>query len=377
MPQGRTLFQQQKLLFDENEYKKSVQREILKSHTRIYDQVFSPDGHYLVACDSFGYISVWDLRHSLNRKGGAGNHEPLSNPCLKFQACNGSIFSLASTKALLICGTYENVLGWRWSDIYDACSNYSDSAWHRSEFKRPVFATRHRSKSMFSMPSEVNQLATSECERFLYAGCGDNEAYIWDIEKGGKQIGELAGHTDYIHCITLRGKNGVVTGSEDGSVRLWDTRTMMCYGNFEPYSDFPSCIRGDVEGDSIKMNQKWIGCIDIDSCGDWLVCGGSPHLSLWHLPSMTATTAMRTSGNSQVAFFHEDQIISAGEDSHIYHWTRNGKMTSKVPTDLSSVFSVRINSASPSTKILSASGNSSSIDVFINFGAKSCSFSSF
>ncbi|XP_075090001.1 uncharacterized protein LOC107775864 isoform X3 [Nicotiana tabacum] len=56
----------------------------------------------------------------------------------------------------------------------------------------------------------------------IFAAAGDSCAYCWDVEKNEIKM-VLKGHSDYLHCIVERNShNQVITGSEDGTVRIWE-----------------------------------------------------------------------------------------------------------------------------------------------------------
>jgi len=60
-------------------------------------------------------------------------------------------------------------------------------------------------------------------EGLIYAACGDNKVHIWDTETE-QQVGSLQGHADYVHCVAVTNDgNQVISGGEDGTVRLWGT----------------------------------------------------------------------------------------------------------------------------------------------------------
>ena len=120
---------------------------------------------------------------------------------------------------------------------------------------------------------------------------------------------------------------------------------------------------------------KWLGCVAMDTADDWLVCGGGPSLSLWHLRSLTATAVFDTPGTCQkCVMFHDDSIISAGSKGVVNHWSVNGERRMEIPCTPTSVFSLSFNYTSNSYKVLSATGNSSKVDIFTNFGYKAFSF---
>ena len=65
-------------------------------------------------------------------------------------------------------------------------------------------------------------------DNVLYAGCGDSCVHSWDISAARKQppqrphyLRSYEGHTDYVLCLAVRQCGQLVSGSEDGTVRLW------------------------------------------------------------------------------------------------------------------------------------------------------------
>ena len=48
---------------------------------------------------------------------------------------------------------------------------------------------------------------------------------MWDLDKGGAPLLKLEGHTDWVRAIACHGEGDdwcIVSGSVDGTVRLWD-----------------------------------------------------------------------------------------------------------------------------------------------------------
>ena len=69
----------------------------------------------------------------------------------------------------------------------------------------------------------------------LYSGSEDRTVKVWDTaaaaaaDGGGgfPCIATLTGHTDYVHSVDVTDGSGgisIVSGGEDGAVKLWDTR---------------------------------------------------------------------------------------------------------------------------------------------------------
>ena len=59
----------------------------------------------------------------------------------------------------------------------------------------------------------------------LLAGCGDNNVYVLNLERLSV-VDVLRGHTSYVHCVAAANSAGVsvLSASEDGTVKFWDTR---------------------------------------------------------------------------------------------------------------------------------------------------------
>jgi len=203
---------------------------------------------------------------------------------------------------------------------------------------------------------EINGLwVDNQTPGLIYSACGDNNAYCWNLDTG-TCVGTFRGHTDYIHCITQRPSGHVVTGSEDGTVRLWDARSYKIVNKIEPFS-------------FEKSSHKWISCMAIDKSDNWLVCGGgSRSLVVWHLPAMTATAFMPTSGTPQaLTFTPDDTLVSVGNEQYVYHWEKSGKLIKRVASNSRSLFSVAVN-LPVENRVLAVSGTSPLVDVFTTLG---------
>lgn len=110
----------------------------------------------------------------------------------------------------------------------------------------------------------------------MYLGCGNGCTYVYDVATQ-RETAVLRGHTDYVHCVKAfpQSRHQLATGSEDGSVRLWDARTLRSTAQFVPAAGNGPHFR------------SWIACLDVNESEDWLVCGGGQPLSLWHLRAGT------------------------------------------------------------------------------------------
>lgn len=321
--------------------------DLLKQYyTTVFAQEFSPCGKYLAAGNNYGKIAIFNIS-SFFIGDDTVQLEESRHPMYKYTAHNSSIYALTTTDKFLISGGIGDICGWSWSDI------------KKKEAKVLWTLTITQGESLTK--PEVNSMIINpkNGRTLLYAGCGDNKIYIWDLEHGSL-LRTFEGHTDYIQCVTLSSTGQeCLSGSEDGSVRLWDTRksgkAVQCV---EPYK---------YENLHRPRFGKWIGCVALDNNDDWMVCGGGPTLCVWHVRSLSPATPLYTpEATNSVAIFHDDVIISGGSQPYVCHWSFGGEIKAEIPTSASGIYSIAI-CAKSNQKVLSAGGTSHKIDVSTNF----------
>lgn len=98
------------------------------------------------------------------------------------------ICSLASTDKFLIVGTINEISGWNWKNAVS------------SKLSKPSWVIRIPSQSSSMEQTDVNSMWLSEDETKLYAGCGDNHIYAFNLEDG-RLISTMKGHNDFIHSV--------------------------------------------------------------------------------------------------------------------------------------------------------------------------------
>ncbi|ESO95484.1 hypothetical protein LOTGIDRAFT_178363 [Lottia gigantea] len=317
----------------------------------VFAQCFSPCGKYLAVANNYGHIAIFSIVSALSPDAGESSRLPI----LCFKGCKeGAIYCLTSTETFLISAGEGDIVAWKWADIHNKAP-------------KVVWSLVLPKKGVFTNP-EINCLVVDKKDQGsrLFAGGGDNDVHIWDVETGQLQ-NTLQGHEDYIHSLCLK-NNGreCISVSEDGTVKIWDSRS--CHEpihTLEPYKS-QECNRPEFG--------KWVGCVDLDQSEDWLICGGGPRLSTWHMRSLSPTAIFDTPASCQnFVMYHEETVISGGSKPLVNHWFVNGDIKSQVPCTPTSTYNISINTVSDSTRVLSVAGNSYKIDVCTNFGYKAFS----
>ncbi|RWS29167.1 THO complex subunit 6-like protein, partial [Leptotrombidium deliense] len=206
------------------------------------------------------------------------------------------------------------------------------------EIEKPLW-TLDIPKSEALFKPEVNALLIGEQESdpFLVAGCGDNMIHIFSLQSH-KPKQTLKGHTDYVNCLALSPDSRTLySGSEDGSIRIWDLRSASVVNLIEPHK--------------------------------YQVSGGGPLMSSWHLRSLSKGIEFETPPSETVAntaLCHNDLVVCGGNNPYVYVWEMDGKLMSQIPTSASNVFSLAISERNEKT-ILTAGGASCKINVCSNF----------
>uniref|UniRef100_A0A3P8Z6T6 THO complex 6 n=1 Tax=Esox lucius TaxID=8010 RepID=A0A3P8Z6T6_ESOLU len=285
-------------------------------HMSVFSQSFSPCGRFLAAGNNYA-------------------HE-------------GPVFSLLSTDSHLLSAGNGEVSAWSWAEL----------------IKRNTKAVIHNLHfSLFSFVFSFISIPPLQ-ENSLVIGGGDNNIHIMDLESGiFKSV--LQGHTDYIHCLSVREREGeILSGGEDGAVRIWDCRTGHSVHCIEVFK-YEDCAR--------PQYGKWISCLTTDS--DWMLCGGGPSLSLWHLRSMSPTSVFPLSGCQRQATFYQDMILSVGEGQFVSHCLMGGEVKAQIPCTPHSLNTLALNLNSTEHRVLTVGGSSHQIDVFANLYYRSFSLS--
>ncbi|CAL1589153.1 unnamed protein product [Knipowitschia caucasica] len=315
-------------------------------HMSVYSQSFSPCGRFLAAGNGYGEIGLFSLSAALSP-----DSSPLSyRPVLTFTAHAGPVFCLSSSDLhLFSCGNGE-VSAWSWSHLL-------------KKNVKPVWTKRPDYKPGLQIP-EINALMLRSRENVLVLGGGDNNLHLLDLETGAF-TGVLAGHQDYIHCVCEREREGqILSGSEDGTVRIWDDRKSQSAHCIEVHK-YEMCARPQLG--------RWISCLATDN--DWMLCGGGPSLALWHLRSLSPTSVFPVNGCTRHAAFYQDMVLAVGDSPLVSHCMLGGDVKAQIPTSSPSLNCFQINDRSSEHRVLTVGGSSDHIDVFTNLSYRAFSLS--
>ncbi|XP_030330584.1 THO complex subunit 6 homolog isoform X2 [Strigops habroptila] len=263
-----------------------VKRSRQLLHMSVLSLSASPCGRYLAAGNNYGEIAVFSLSAALS----AEAKEESKRPIGVFQAHPGPVYSLASSERLLLSAGDGEVKGWAWNEL-------------GKKGTRELWTRRPPCRTSLEVP-EINSLQLNPRDNCVVLAGGDGAVRVLDMESGSFTH-ELRGHRDLVHCLALRDlPPHVLSGGEDGTVRLWDLRSGTQVQVIEVHK-YEECSRPN--------HGKWIRCLATDS--DWMVCGGGPALTLWHLRSVTPTTVFPLPPRQHHALFHQDLVLTVAGNS--------------------------------------------------------------
>ncbi|KAG5868638.1 hypothetical protein JTB14_032799 [Gonioctena quinquepunctata] len=309
-------------------------------YNTVLSQAFSPCGNYLVVSDIYGTLAVFHLSKIVQTEANLAREDltPKNRITVKkdFQ-----INSLLSLQSHLIVGCVGEIFAYSWKVV--KTSKNPQPAWtidipnQKDSFER----------------TDVNSLQFNSESSQIYAGCGDNNIYVFDLETR-KLLKTLSKHTDYIHCLMNRG-NDLISGGEDGIVNIWDLRSYKVSNKIEPNTS-NKVARPDVG--------KWIGAVSSNE--DYVLCGGGPRLSLWHYRFLTNSTVFPIDDKGiHVAEILNEKILAGGRCKLFYQMSFLGDIVSEIPVSSVTVYSA-IHHTEP-FEVLSIAGSSPKIDICNNF----------
>ncbi|PNH03143.1 WD repeat domain-containing protein, partial [Tetrabaena socialis] len=180
---------------------------------------------------------------------------------------------------------------------------------------------------------EVKSVAFSPDSRQLASGSEDKTLRLWDT-KTGQCIATLEGHTNFVSSVAFSPLDGrqLASGSHDKTLRLWDTATGQCTATLRGHTDQ---VHG-VAYSPADARQLASG-------------SGDKTLRLWNTTTGQCTVVLtdHTNSVSSVAFSSDGlQLVSGSADSTVRLWSiAKARCITMLKGHEGSVFSVAFNPA--------------------------------
>eukprot|EP01104_Vermistella_antarctica_P019464 TRINITY_DN7631_c0_g1_i1.p1 TRINITY_DN7631_c0_g1~~TRINITY_DN7631_c0_g1_i1.p1 ORF type:complete len:389 (-),score=20.83 TRINITY_DN7631_c0_g1_i1:11-1177(-) len=382
---------------DFQEYRASLREELLSAYTTVYACLFSPAGTHLLCGTSHGTIAVWQLsKHQVAGRTtlGVSPESGYPRPDYSFKAHSDAVYSLEfAGQDTLLSGSDTDLRVWNWCDIIVNVSACEDGGASTSTTPTPRahLAPKRRAgpRESCGMRPETNSLSWDAHRGVMYAAGGECSVSVWDVEREAL-VGQLGGASDYLHCVVAAGSTGqVLASSEDGTVRIWDSKSYKCTGVLDPsrsearvpthhdmsaHSASPS-----PSGSSSGGGGKWISSIAVDGSGNWVACGGGVgFLSVWHLGSRAVTAYMPTQSNTHSLAFWGSEIVSVGNEPYVTEWYMDGRMKKRFLSSNRCLYAIATPSGTSSRvggEKIATGGQSAVVDLYSDLFARTMSFS--
>lgn len=180
-----------------------------------------PNGQLVVKRQNVGSSRALAVRHGANGSNALIQAEPrtsaLQAPVMELSGHSGEIFAAKfdPTGNLIASGSMDRtIMLWR---TYGDCENYGVLTGHKGA---------------------ILDLQWSRDSEILYSASADMHLASWDLTTG-ERIRRYMGHEEIINTMDTarRGEELLLSGSDDGTIGLWDPRTKHAADHIE--TDFP------------------------------------------------------------------------------------------------------------------------------------------
>ncbi|KAM0932519.1 putative transcription factor WD40-like family [Dioscorea sansibarensis] len=356
--------------WNEDAYRRSILRDRERAARTVFRTAFAPSERHkpetIVAASSDGSIACYSLESCIcsAAQGRSGVDALMAEPIAIFEGHKGPVYDLKfyddGKEALLFsCGDDGRIRGWKWFDVLNSEVPVAIQGSHLKPVLDLVNPQHEGPWSAQSPVPENNAIAINKQEGCIISATGDACAYCWDVETGKRKM-VFRGHSDYLHCVVAReSSNQIITGSEDGSARIWDCRNGLCTQVIYP-----------VKGCKPKET-SWVSCLAIDASESWLACGTGADLSVWSLLSCECIFNIESHAPVQdVSFDGNQHILAVGSEPILRRYSINGKALSKIQCAPQSAFSISFHSSG----ITAVGGYGGLVDVLSEFGSHLCVF---
>ncbi|XP_058206588.1 THO complex subunit 6 isoform X1 [Rhododendron vialii] len=353
--------------WDEDTYRHTILQERETQCRTVFRTAFAPSPNpnpdLIVAASSDGSIASYSISSlALDFSNGRGQNSLLARPQRLLQGHDGPAYDVkfcgnGENSLLLSCGDDGRIRGWRWKEF---SNREGDSPLQGGHLKPILDLVNPQYKGPWGSLSpipESNAIAVDNQGESIFSASGDCCAYCWDVERSEMKM-VFKGHSDYLHCIVARNSgNQIVTGSEDGTARIWDCRSGKCVQVIDLVKDR-------------KLKESHVSCIALDASESWLACGNGQNLSVWNLPARECISTIPTRASIQDAVFDGNQILAVGAEPSLSRIDMNGAVISQIQCAPQSAFSISLHP----TGVAAVAGYGGLVDVISQFGSHLCTF---
>ncbi|ERE85392.1 U5 small nuclear ribonucleoprotein [Cricetulus griseus] len=218
--------------------------------------------------------------------------------CCKFHP-NGS--TLASS------GFDRLILLW---NVYGDCDNYATLKGHSGAVMELHYNTDgrylHACMSVYYMYAvQVEAKKRASDPLMLFSASTDKTVAVWDSETG-ERVKRLKGHTSFVNSCypARRGPQLVCTGSDDGTVKLWDIRKKAAIQTFQ--------------------NTYQVLAVTFNDTSDQIISGGIDNdIKVWDLRQNKLTYTMRGHADSVTGLSLSSEgsyLLSNAMDNTVRVW---------------------------------------------------------